>query len=123
MIGSGRVIKNEKGIYYEGTLPTDADEVCVLRKEDLEVLIRAEEMLMLRVPREMPKDLYGNRIVETRRGIVSLSPKVVDEILYTAPDQTQHKLFLDHHLYGANFKDMVWLRFANVDISMLEEEP
>jgi len=122
-VGYGN-IKNENGsVSYKGTLPKcDKDEpVCVVKQSDLELIMKAEQMVLLRLPFEMGKELFGNRVIETRRGIVSLPPKLVDELVYNAPDGTNYKLFLDHHLYSANPRDILWARWVSVDQSFMEE--
>jgi hypothetical protein len=119
-------IHNEKGeISYKGTLPKckDLEPVCVVRQSDLELIMKAEEMILLRFPFEMEKELYGNRVIETKRGVRSIPPKLVDEMFYHAPDGTTHKLFLDHHFYSSNPRDCLFARWVNVDLSFLEEQP
>lgn len=110
-VGYGKIKKRNGHAFYSGTLPKmDQEEpVVVLRQSDLELIMHAEEMILLRFPYGMEKELYGNQLIETKKGIRSIPPKLVDELIYNAPDGTKHKLFLDHHLYSHNPRDALWV--------------
>jgi len=67
---------------------------------------------MLTTAKSMPESMYS---------IENNEPCFTDEIVYTSPDGTSHKLYLDRRLFTANPKDSMWVRYASVDLSMLEE--
>jgi hypothetical protein len=122
-VGYGKIKKRNGHAFYSGTLPKmDQEEpVVVLRQSDLELIMHAEEMILLRFPYTMEKELYERRVIETRRGLKAISPEIVDELIYNAPDGTKHKLFLDHHLYSHNPRDALWTRWVSVDQAFMEE--
>jgi len=110
-VGAGYLIVNAEGTNfgYRGTVPdVEPDEqVVIMRMADLEKMVKAEASALLATKQEMPEHLFE---------------QFPDGLTYDL-GQYQAKLFLDRHLYSRNFKDELWVRFADVDQYLIEESP
>ena len=122
LVGRGAVESGK----YEGTLPSncrDGEPVIVLKRSDLERLLTNAVGTLLATGVDMPPNLYTGGDLQIGPIVVAATSVLPDELIHVAQDGTQHKLFLDHHLYSPNRRDTVWVRWANVDQSFLEENP
>ena len=115
--GKGEIKARKSGRkYYKGSLPyAPGTKVVLIKLSDLELILESSEQALLVTKKPMPKKLYN---IENTRDI----PFFDDVMLYVAKDKTQYKLFLDRHIYSTNPKDMIWVRFASVDESLVEEQ-
>jgi len=123
--GVGTIVRERNKTSYYGTFPDteDSEKVIILKKSDLELLLKNGENTLLKFPYFMRPGLYECDVIKTKHGFRSIPPKIVDELQYHALDGTEHKLFLDHHLYSPNLRDNIWVRWCSVDISFIEEQP
>ena len=117
---------DNKKYRYRGTWPQceDGDEVVVLKKEDLELIVSADITALLSKPYKMDPNFYKSHYENInfdeflcKNGIFT------DKITYTSLEGSEYKLFLDRHFYSRNFKDEMWVRYVSVDQSFIEEGP
>lgn len=108
-IGRGCMKKKGDKIFYSGSFPDCilGEEIIIMKLDDLELMVKHDTNSLLSQQLEMDENDYSG---------------FTDEILYAAPDMTSYKLFLDRHFYGSNPKDMVWVRYVSVDMSLMEED-
>lgn len=109
-IGTGKIVDG----FYQGTIPFDDEtDVCLVRTDDLVDICKHEEELLSATSKIMPLDLYDCSREQ---------PSLINELIYTASDLTEHKLFLDRRMFGSNPKDMIWIRYLSVDQEEAEAE-
>lgn len=116
-IGRGEVVKLEGDrCQYKGSIPEDCigKPVIIMKESDLEVLATADMNALLAFPYSMDEKFYSVEDPE----FLSAFP---DKITFTPPHEEAHKLYLDRHFYSTNLKDMMWLRYVDVDQSIIEE--
>jgi len=109
--GRGIVKKDDEGVWeYVGSIPdyNDCEQVVIMRKSDLELMINTGVELLLSTGMDMDETM------------VSQFP---DQVRFTYSDTTSQKLFLDRRGYSLNLKDMVFFRYVSVDQSIMEEGP
>lgn len=119
--GEGKIVKKNGKIMYQGTFPEVkiGEKFVILPKVVLESMVRTDENSLLNTGKPMDKDLYDNSNLNHEDGSKS-PPFFEDELDYIAKDG-KYKLYLDRHLYTRNPKDMIWVRYVNVDESLIEE--
>ena len=106
-IGKGKVVRNEMGVSYKGTMPFEHDEtVLIIRESDLKAILESETELLKQTGKDIPKMFYD------RTG--GRQPLLVGEIVYS-DGEIDWRLFLDRHFYASNPKNELWVRYANVD--------
>lgn len=113
-IGKGEISHIGNKCTYNGTMPfKDGEKVIMMKISDLELICKAEMKVMKTWRVDMPEVLFG---VEEGN-----NPMLCNMMEIRAKDRTYHKLFLDRFIYGTNFKDELWIRYVNVDVSLIEE--
>jgi len=107
-------------VHYKGTWPNceDDDEVIIMRRKDLSLLVEADSVGLLATAEPMPEELFSRIDTNGQKQI----PYFEDEMLYTGNDGTTHKLFLQHFVYTTHPKDEIWIRYCSVDQSLIEEQ-
>lgn len=115
-LGFGKVTEVDGTLEYNGTFPIceDGDELMIMRRGDLEALLKHDIIALLTTHKAMVPELYE---VEDDDN----PPFFENELEYMADDGTLHKLFLDRSFYSPNYKDMVFVRYVSVDQSIIEE--
>lgn len=110
-IGTGRIEKRGKGIHYIGTFPDidEGEEVVVMKKSDLQLIIEHEQGVLLASEHEMPEEIWKNN-------------RLIDRLDYVASDGTSYKLYLERKFYSTNPRDMLFVRYVSVDEAMFEGE-
>lgn len=110
----GKIIKFKGKLLYSGQVPNFLNEsVIILRKSDLEMILKAEKTALLIRGQDMPQLLYT---------LEDGQPSIADEIVIQYEKNQTRKMFLDRHIYSMNFKDEIWIRYVDVDQSFIEEE-
>ncbi len=127
-IGFGRIEVTDFGEpLYQGTVPFQrGDEVCIIKKELLELLCEKETELLRAHEYELPEYMYSHSLTIGDQQECAGCMHLPDEMFYI-PAQTEHiqepfKLFLDRTVYSFNPRDEIWVRYVNVDVSLSEED-
>lgn len=121
MFGKGKVIKKNGKLVYRGSFPkvNTNDEIVILPANVLEEIIKSDENALLITGIKMDEYLFDNSQLNELNGSES-PPFFEDELDYIDKD-IKYKLYLDRHLYSKNPKDMIWIRYVNIDESLIEE--
>lgn len=112
--GQGKIeIGDDNYVHYHGSCPPElvGQDVYMISKQDLELIIHADVSSLMATRRNMPDELYNCNQPES----------LPDEIVLVYRDRTTQKMFLDRNIYSPSFKDIVWVRYVSVDQSFMEE--
>ena len=112
-IGYGTIEKSNGETTYVGNMPFEnGDEVIMMKMDDFRLLIENDQAFL-------KQSGYPMEEIEAEQPFETYLP---DEFVYTAPDGTKHRLFLDLFVYGAHPKDEMWIRYVSVDQALVEND-